>query len=95
VQSFELRDPRRREEVDARRHHLPELDEGRPELLEREAHALRRVELLRLGRLAPVQDLPGALEHPGDADAAHELPQPVADQYRGDLLQARQLPHEA
>src|SRR6185503_4295551 len=46
-------------------------------------------------RRAKLEHLPGALEHPGDADPLHEVAQPVADEHRGDLMQARQLPHDA
>ena len=95
LQLLEFGDPARREEVDARRHHLAELDEGRAELLERHAHALRRLERDLLGDRAAVQDLPGALEHAGDADALHEVAQAVPDEDRRDLVQARQLAHHA
>jgi hypothetical protein len=42
-----------------------------------------------------VHDAPGALQHPRDADALHELAQAVAHENRRDLMQARQLPHDA
>jgi hypothetical protein len=95
VQLLELGDPARRKQIHARRHHLAELDEGRAELLERHAHALRGIERDLLGDRIAVQDLPGALQHPGDADALHEFAQAVADEDRGDFLQARQLAHHA
>ena len=86
---------RLREDVRARGEQLAELDEGRAELLERHAHALRRLEGDGFGDRAAVQDLPGALEHAGDADALHEVAQAVADEDRADRMQARQVPHEA
>ena len=95
LQLFELGDPARREEIDARRHHLAELDEGRAELLQRHAHALRGIERDLLGNGIAVQDLPGAFQHARDADALHELAQAVADEDRGDFLEARQLAHHA
>ena len=73
----------------------PSLTNVGPELLQRHAHALRRVELDRLVASAAVQDLPGALEHAGDADALHEVAQAVPDEDRGDLVQPRQLAHDA
>ena len=93
LQLLELGDPGRREEVDPRRHHLAELDERRPELLEREPHALRRLEADRLDLRAPAEDLAGALEDVGDADPADEVAEAVPDEDRGDLVQAREVPH--
>src|SRR6185295_5687992 len=95
VQLLELLDPARRKEIDARGHDLAELDEGGAELLQRHAHAARLVEPGRVSGGAEVEHAPGALEQAGDADALHEIAQPVADEHRGDLMQARQLPHDA
>src|SRR6185295_7988753 len=95
LQLLELDDPARREEIHARRHYLPQLDEGGSELLERHADALRRIELEYVAGLAPLQDAARALEHPGDADPLHEVAEAVPDQDRGDLVQTRQLAHHA
>ena len=46
-----------------------------------------------LDRRAPVEDLPGALEHVGDADAADDVAEAVADEDRADLVEAREVPH--
>ena len=80
MQLLQLGDEAWREQIHPRRHHLPELHEGGSQLLQREADALRLVELDRFGRPAEVEHLPGALEHPGDADALDEIAQAVPDE---------------
>ena len=95
MQLLELGDPVWRKEVDAGGEHLTELDEGRTELLEREAHALRRLEPLAFDRSTPVEQLSGALQDVCDADPADDIAETVADQDRGDLMQAWQIPHDA
>ena len=62
VQPRELGGPGRRQQVLARRQHLAELDEGRPEFLEGEPRALLRLEMRGIGGFAQVQHLSGALQ---------------------------------
>ena len=93
VQLRELRGPLGRQEVVAGREHLPELDEGRAELLERLAQTLLRLELRAACRRAPLQDLPGPFQHRGDADPADEVAETVPDEDQADLVQARQIAH--
>ncbi len=95
LELLELGDPVRREEVDAGGHHLPELDERRPQLPEREAQPLRRLEPDGLDLRAPVENLPGALEDVGNADPADDVAQAVPDEDRGDLVEAREVPHHS
>ena len=91
VQPVELGGPGRRQQVLAHREHLAELDEGRPQLLEREPHALLRFEMRDVAAVAPVQDLAGTLEHGRDAGAPHQVAKPMPDQDRADLAQAWQV----
>ena len=91
VQPLEFSRPGRRQEVLSARQHLAELDEGRPELLEGEPHALLRLETSDVGRFAPMQNLSGALEKRRDPGATHDVSKSVPDQDRADLAQAREV----
>src|SRR5215475_5779560 len=62
VQPVEFIGPRRRQKIFSCREDLPQLDEGRPELLQGEPGALLRFEMRDFTGLSPLQYLAGALE---------------------------------
>ena len=85
MELLQLLGPFRRQQVRPARQDLPELDEGRPQGLDRPAHALR------LGQARHVHLRPAALGEPrqmAEAEALHHLGDAVADQDGGDLAQA-------
>ncbi len=91
LQLGELGDPVRREQVDAGGQDLAEFDEGRAEVFHRPAHADRGGHAQDLLGVVPVQQPAGAFEHVSQADPAHQVAEAVADQDRGDFLQAPQV----
>src|SRR6185369_7668461 len=86
---------RRREQVNARRHQLAKLHERGPQLLQRHAQALRRLEAQALGGRRLIKDLPGALDDVGDADPPNDVSQAVPDEDRSDDVEARDISQRA
>jgi len=91
LQLAELGDPLGLEQVDPGRQHLAQLDEGRPEFLEHASQPLRRRQVDQLMTVAPVQRAAGILERIGQPEALDQVAEAVADQDRGDIVQAAQI----
>src|SRR5262249_14900892 len=91
VQPAEFIGPGRRKEILSRREHLTQLDEGRPELFQSKSGALLRLEMGNFSGLSPLQHLACVSEQRRDADATHEVAEPMANENRADLSQAWQL----
>ena len=85
MELLQLLRPFRRQQVRPAGEDLAELDEGRPQGLDRAAHALR------LGQAGHVNVGPAALGEPrqmAEAEALHDLGDTESDQDSGDLAQA-------
>lgn len=95
LQLAQLFDPLRRQQVHTRGQHLPQLDEGRPEFLERAPHPRRGGHAQAALGVMPVQQLAGTVEHVGQPDAPHHIAESVTDQHRSDFLQPPQVPNGA
>ncbi len=95
LQLFQLGDPVRREQIDPRRQHLAQLDEGRPQFFQGLAKAHCGFQVLIFHRLLPMQHAPGAFQHAAHPQAPHQVAAAVADQDRGNFMQARQVAHQA
>ena len=93
LQLAEFNDPFRLEQVDAGGQHLAELDEGRTQFLQRPAHPGGRLEMRQFLRFVPVQRPPGPLQRIGQPHPAHHVAKAVADQDRGDVMQAAEVAH--
>ena len=93
VQALEFLDPRRREHVHSCRQHLAQLDEGGPQIGERQADTHRQIEPADLTAGLPAQEAPGAFQQTRQPHQPHHVPPAVVDQHRGDFMQARQVPH--
>jgi hypothetical protein len=91
VELLELDDPLRPEQVGPAGEDLPELDEGRPEFLQRQPHLHRRAQPRKIGRVLPVQRMARALEPLGQTQTAHQVTEAVAYQHPGDLLEAHPI----
>jgi hypothetical protein len=91
LQLAELGDPLGRKEIAPGRQDLPQLDEGRPQLLERPAHPGGRLEPGQVFGLAPVQGLAGPLQRARHPDPPHQAAEAVAHQHRGNLLHTPQI----
>ena len=62
VQTLQLGNPARSEQIRTGRQHLPKLHESRPQVLERVPDALLRLKVRSLGKLSPVQELTRTLK---------------------------------
>ena len=91
VQLFEFGDPGRAEQVGAAGQDLAELDEGRPQILERHAQLHRRIQPRQVGGMVHAQHMAGAGQPIGPAEPAHQIAQAVADEDRRDLLQPAEI----
>ncbi len=91
LQFAELVDPFGREQVDAGGENLPELDEGRSQLLRRPPHPGWRFQPGQLLRRLPVQGAAGTLQGTGHADPPHHVAEAIADKDGGDVMQAAQV----
>src|SRR5690606_21146798 len=87
-----LLDEAHRDEIRPRREHLSELDERRPELLERHADALLGGQRLRCRILGDAgETAPHALDAADEAEPRHEVAPAVLDEHRRDLAHALQV----
>ena len=95
LQLAEFGDPVGLELVHPSGQDLAELDEGRAEVFQRAAHALRRGHVgVGLG-VVPVQGVAGLLQGIGQAHAPHQVAKAMADQHGRDGLQPAQVAHRA
>ena len=92
VQLFELGDPFRPEQVGTTGQHLPQLDKGRPQFLERQANLHRGLQPGEVSGVFPMQGMAGFFQAVCQAQASHAVTKPVANEHPQDGVET---PHVA
>lgn len=91
LQPAEFANPLRREQIDAGRKDLAELDEGRSQLLHRPAYSGRQLGWCQFLRRTPAERLIGTPQSTRHADPAHHITETVADEDAAHFMQAPQV----